>query len=42
MEYCEGRTLKDLIDKELHKSIDRVWVLFREILQGLNHVHELV
>jgi translation initiation factor 2-alpha kinase 4 len=42
MEFCEGRTLKDLIDKELYKSIDRVWSLFREILQGLNHVHELV
>ena len=42
MEFCEGRTLKDLIDNQLYKNIDKVWLLFREILQGLNHIHEQV
>lgn len=42
MEYCKGRTLKDVIDKMLYKDVDKVWSLFREILQGLNHIHELV
>ena len=40
MEYCGGNTLKDLIDKGLYKHEDKVWGLFREILQGLNHIHE--
>ena len=40
MEYCGGKTLKDLIDNGLYRNEDKVWVLFREILQGLNHIHE--
>ena len=40
MEYCGGKTLKDLIEKGLFKEEDKVWCLFREILQGLNHIHE--
>lgn len=40
MEYCGGKTLKDLIDNGLYLNEDKVWVLFREILQGLNHIHE--
>jgi serine/threonine protein kinase len=40
MEYCGGKTLKDLIDNGLYQNQDRVWSLFREILQGLNHIHE--
>jgi serine/threonine protein kinase len=40
MEYCNGKTLKDLIDKNLYLDVDKVWRLFREILQGLNHIHE--
>lgn len=40
MEYCGGKTLKDLIEKGLCQNEDKVWCLFREILQGLNHIHE--
>ena len=40
MEFCGGKTLKDLIDKGLYKKEDKVWCLLREILQGLNHIHE--
>lgn len=40
MEYCGGKTLKYLIEnKELYKQEERIWCLFREILQGLNHIH---
>ena len=35
MEYCEGKTLRDLIDNDLYEDVDKVWFLFREIL----HVH---
>lgn len=41
MEFCDGKTLKDLIENGLYKDTDRVWQLFREILQGLSHIHEL-
>ena len=40
MEFCGGKTLKDLIEKGLCKNEERLWTLFREILQGLNHIHE--
>lgn len=40
MEYCGGKTLKDLIEKGLYKNQEKVWFLLREILQGLNHIHE--
>lgn len=40
MEYCGGKTLKDLIEKGLCQNEEKVWFLFREILQGLNHIHE--
>jgi translation initiation factor 2-alpha kinase 4 len=40
MEFCGGKTLKDLIEKGLYEKEDTVWCLFREILQGLNHIHE--
>jgi eukaryotic translation initiation factor 2-alpha kinase 4 len=40
MEYCRNKTLKDLIEKGLYQDIDKVWRLFREILQGLNHIHD--
>lgn len=40
MEYCGGKTLKHLIDNGLYEKEDKVWTLLREILQGLNHIHE--
>ncbi|OAL66512.1 PEK/GCN2 protein kinase [Trichophyton rubrum] len=39
MEYCEKHTLRDLIRFGLHENIDSSWRLFRQILDGLNHIH---
>ncbi|RKF80051.1 eIF-2-alpha kinase GCN2 [Golovinomyces cichoracearum] len=39
MEYCEKQTLRDLIKRGLHKEEKENWRLFREILEGLNHIH---
>lgn len=40
MEYCENQTLRQLIDSaELWKNEDRAWRLFREIAEGLEHIH---
>lgn len=40
MEYCGGKTLKYLIEQGLYNDEEKVWALLREILQGLNHIHE--
>ena len=42
MEYCEKSTLRNLIDEGLHEDKERVWRLFREIVEGLVHIHTLV
>ncbi|XP_068619333.1 eIF-2-alpha kinase GCN2 [Battus philenor] len=39
MEFCEKHTLRQAIDQGLHEDPVRVWRLFREILEGLAHVH---
>ncbi|KAJ5191714.1 Serine/threonine-protein kinase GCN2 [Penicillium cinerascens] len=39
MEYCEKHTLRDLIKNGLHDDVDRSWRLFRQILDGLSHIH---
>lgn len=41
MEYCEKRTLRDLIKRGLHKENEEVWRLFRQVLEGLAHIHSL-
>ncbi|KAL2163091.1 hypothetical protein VTH06DRAFT_6927 [Thermothelomyces fergusii] len=41
MEYCEKRTLRDLISRNLCKESQEVWRLFRQILEGLVHIHSL-
>ncbi|KAK3685957.1 anticodon binding domain of tRNAs-domain-containing protein [Podospora appendiculata] len=41
MEYCEKRTLRDLISRNLSKETAEVWRLFRQILEGLVHIHSL-
>lgn len=41
MEYCEKRTLRDLIKRGLQKETDEIWRLFRQILEGMNHIHSL-
>ncbi|KAJ6667313.1 hypothetical protein lerEdw1_017291 [Lerista edwardsae] len=40
MEYCEKSTLRDTIDQGLYQDINRLWRLFREILDGLAYIHE--
>ncbi|KAK3093827.1 hypothetical protein FSP39_020697, partial [Pinctada imbricata] len=40
MEYCEKSTLRNCIDSGLYQDMDRVWRLFREIVEGLIHIHE--
>ncbi|KAI4865328.1 serine/threonine-protein kinase gcn2 [Hypoxylon rubiginosum] len=41
MEYCEKRTLRDLIQRHLWKDTEEVWRLFRQVLEGLVHIHGL-
>ncbi|OBA27053.1 Serine/threonine-protein kinase [Hanseniaspora valbyensis NRRL Y-1626] len=40
MEYCENRTLQDLIHSEkLSSQKDEYWRLFRQILEALSYIH---
>ncbi|KAK3700276.1 hypothetical protein RRG08_033554 [Elysia crispata] len=39
MEYCEKSTLRTCIDAGLCSDQDRMWRLFREIIDGLVHIH---
>ena len=41
MEYCEKRTLRDLIRKGLYKEDEEIWRLFRQVLEGFAHIHSL-
>ncbi|QLG70501.1 hypothetical protein HG535_0A04410 [Zygotorulaspora mrakii] len=42
MEYCENRTLFDLIHTEnINKEPDEYWRLFRQILEALSYIHSL-
>lgn len=42
MEYCEKSTLRDTIDDGLYQDQNRLWRLFREILDGLAYIHQQV
>ncbi|KAH7348145.1 kinase-like protein [Pyrenochaeta sp. MPI-SDFR-AT-0127] len=39
MEFCEKQTLRDLIRRDLYDDQDEYWRLFRQILEGLAHIH---
>ncbi|KAJ3130344.1 hypothetical protein HK098_002573 [Nowakowskiella sp. JEL0407] len=39
MEYCEKKTLRDVVDDGLDD--EEAWRLFRQILEGLAHIHSL-
>ncbi|KAF1813189.1 Serine/threonine-protein kinase, partial [Eremomyces bilateralis CBS 781.70] len=41
MEYCERRTLRDIIRKDISENSDECWKLFRQVLEGLAHIHGL-
>ncbi|XP_031826312.2 eukaryotic translation initiation factor 2 alpha kinase Gcn2 isoform X1 [Nomia melanderi] len=40
MEFCEKSTLRTAIDGGLYEDQERVWRLFREIVEGLAHIHQ--
>lgn len=40
MEFCEKLTLRTAIDNNLYEDTDRLWRLFREICEGLLHIHQ--
>ncbi|XP_034249523.1 eIF-2-alpha kinase GCN2 isoform X2 [Thrips palmi] len=40
MEFCEKSTLRTAIDEGLCRDETRVWRLFREIVEGLAHIHQ--
>ena len=42
MEFCGQDTLQSLIEKGLYRSELKVWRVFREIVEGLAHVHRQV
>ena len=42
MEFCEKSTLRNCIDAGLYLDMDRMWRLFRELIEGLAHIHEQV
>lgn len=39
MEFCEKSTLRTAIDNNLYSNTERLWRLFREITEGLAHIH---
>lgn len=40
MEYCEGKALREVIDKgSLWKEPDKIWTLFRQILEAIAYIH---
>lgn len=40
MEFCEKSTLRSAIDSNLYQDKERYWKLFREIVEGLSHIHQ--
>ncbi|XP_022239338.1 eIF-2-alpha kinase GCN2-like [Limulus polyphemus] len=40
MEFCEKSTLRTAIDQGLCKEVEKVWRYFREIIEGLVHIHQ--
>ncbi|XP_017783992.1 PREDICTED: eIF-2-alpha kinase GCN2 [Nicrophorus vespilloides] len=40
MEFCDKSTLRTAIDNNLYLDTNRVWRLFREIVEGLAHIHQ--
>ena len=40
MEYCDKQTLRSCIDtQKLHLDMVKVWRMFREVVEGLVHIH---
>lgn len=41
MEYCKQETLRDLINSGIQANPSEGWRLFRQIVQGLDHIHSV-
>lgn len=41
MEFCPKKTLRNVIDERSHTDEDSTWRMFRQIAEGLNHIHTL-
>ena len=39
MEFCEKLTLRDIIRRGVQENIDEAWRIFRQIVEGLTHIH---
>merc|ERR1719334_2459721 len=39
MEFCDKQTLRNCIDNNLYMDTAKVWRMFREIVEGLVHIH---
>ena len=39
MEFCDKQTLRNCIDNDLFRDTAKVWRMFREIVEGLVHIH---
>ena len=39
MEFCDKQTLRNCIDNNLYRDTAKVWRMFREIVEGLVHIH---
>ncbi|KAI4279172.1 MAG: hypothetical protein L6R38_005099 [Xanthoria sp. 2 TBL-2021] len=39
MEYCEKKTLRDVIRSGIYDEVEEAWRYLRQILQGLVHIH---
>ncbi|XP_064078521.1 eIF-2-alpha kinase GCN2-like [Macrobrachium nipponense] len=39
MQLCEKHTLRQAIDNGLYLDVDRMWRLFREMVNGLDYIH---
>ena len=40
VEFCEKSTLRTCIDEGLYRNQERVWRLFREMVEGIGHIHQ--
>jgi len=42
MEFCEHRTLRELIDSgDFVRDRFRMWILFRQLVEGINYFHNM-
>lgn len=41
MEFCDKKSLRDIISQNLYEDPEEVWRLFRQMLEGLVYIHNL-